>query len=75
MGFEIIPYNHCVANMMVNGAKCTVCWHVDDLKVFHMDEAIVTAFSLKLADLCKGRGGLKPLVHAVRGGAGIKPLV
>jgi hypothetical protein len=40
---------------MVNGAQCTVCWHVDDLKVSHVDEAVVTAFSLKLADLYKGR--------------------
>ena len=55
MGFEINPYDPCVANMMVNGAQCTVCWHVDDLKVSHVDEAVVTAFSLKLADLYKGR--------------------
>ena len=55
MGFEINPYDPCVANRMVNGAQCTVCWHVDDLKVPHVDEAVVTAFSLKLADLYKGR--------------------
>ena len=48
-------YDPCVANMMVNGAQCTVCWHVDDLEVSHVDEAVVTAFSLKLADLYKGR--------------------
>ena len=55
MGFEVNPYDPCVANKMVNGAQCTVCWHVDDLKVSHVDEAVVTAFSLKLADLYKGR--------------------
>ena len=41
--------------MMVNGAQCTVCWHVDDLKISHVDEAVITAFLLKLADLYKGR--------------------
>ena len=25
MGFELNPYDPCVANMMVNGAQCTVC--------------------------------------------------
>ena len=48
MGFEINPYDPCVANKMVNGAQCTVYWHVDDLKVFHVDEAVVTTFSFKL---------------------------
>ena len=44
----------CVAKRVVNGAQCTVCWHVDDLKVSYVDEAVVTAFSLKLGDLYKG---------------------
>ena len=55
IGFGINPYDPCVTNKMVNRAQCTVCWHVDNLKVFHVDEAVVTAFSLKLADLYKGR--------------------
>ena len=55
MGFEVNPYDPCVANKMVNGAQCTVCWHVGNLKVSHVDEAVVTAFLLKLADLYKGR--------------------
>ena len=40
MGFEINPYDPCVANMMVEGGQITVCWHVDDLKISHRDEAI-----------------------------------
>ena len=55
MGFGVNPYDPCVANMMVNGAQCTVCWHVDDLKVSHMDKAVVTPFLLERADLYKGR--------------------
>ena len=36
-GFEINPYDCCVANKMVNGKQCTILWHVDDLKISHVD--------------------------------------
>ena len=55
MGFKVNPYHPCVANIMVKGAQCTACWYVDDLIVSHANEAVVTAFSIKLADLYKGR--------------------
>jgi hypothetical protein len=29
-GFEINPYDFCVANKMINGKQCTIVWHVDD---------------------------------------------
>ena len=35
MGFELNPYDRCVANKMVNGKQCTIVWNVDDLKVLH----------------------------------------
>ena len=54
-GFEMNPYDPCVANMIVNNAQCTVCWHVNDLQVSHMDEMVVTTLLLKLADLYKRR--------------------
>ena len=38
MVFVVNPYDPCVANMMVNGAQITLCWHVDDLKISHRDE-------------------------------------
>ena len=31
-GFEINKYDPCIANKIVNGKQCTVCWHVDDTK-------------------------------------------
>lgn len=31
LGFEINPYDLCVANKMINGKQCTVVWNVDDL--------------------------------------------
>ena len=34
-GFELNPYDPCVANKMVDGKQMTVVWHVDDLKISH----------------------------------------
>ena len=51
MGFEVNPYDPCVANKMVNGHQMTVCWYVDDLKVSHKEEDVVTALALELASL------------------------
>ena len=45
MGFEINPYDPCVANKEVNGSQMTVTWHVDDLKVSHKDPAEVKQIS------------------------------
>jgi hypothetical protein len=41
-GFEINPYDWCVANKTINGKQCTVLWHVDDIKVSHEDPEVVT---------------------------------
>ena len=41
-GFEINPYDWCVANKTVNGKQCTILWHVDDLKISHVDPQVVT---------------------------------
>ena len=29
MGFELNPYNLCVANALTNGKQCTIMWSVD----------------------------------------------
>ena len=36
-GLEVNPYDPCVANKLVNGSQMTVCWHVDDLKISHIE--------------------------------------
>jgi hypothetical protein len=36
-GFVQNPYDRCVMNKIVNGSQCTVLWHVDDLKISHVD--------------------------------------
>ena len=39
-GFELNPYDPCVANRMVNGHQQTIVWHVDDCKVSHVDQKV-----------------------------------
>ena len=41
-GFVTNPYDWCVANKMINGKQCTILWHVDDLKISHVDPNVVT---------------------------------
>ena len=41
-GFEINPYDPCVANKMVNGKQLTITWHVDDLKISHVNRNVVS---------------------------------
>ena len=42
--FEINLYEPCVANKISEGRKMTICWHVEDLKVSHVDLNEVTKF-------------------------------
>ena len=51
MGFDINPYDPCVANRMKNGSQQTVTWHVDDLKISHVDPMVNTEFLFKLAKI------------------------
>ena len=43
-GFIPNKYDDCVVNKMVNGQQMTVVWHVDDLKVSHVDATEVEKF-------------------------------
>ena len=47
-GFKINPYDWCVANKMINGKQCTIGWHVDDLKISHIDSEAVDDILNKL---------------------------
>jgi Reverse transcriptase (RNA-dependent DNA polymerase) len=40
-GFALNPYDPCVANKTIDGTQCTVLWHVDDLKISHVDRKAV----------------------------------
>ena len=37
LGFEANPYDFCVVNKIIDGSQCTIAWHVDDLKISHVD--------------------------------------
>ena len=40
-GFEINPYDWCIANKIIEGSQCTIVWHVDDLKISHKKSSVV----------------------------------
>ena len=48
LGFEPNPYDDCVVNMTIDDNQCTVVWHVDDLKISHMDQAVIDSLVLIL---------------------------
>ena len=41
-GFEVNPYDPCVANKLIDDEQFTVVWHVDDLKLSHKNPKVVT---------------------------------
>jgi hypothetical protein len=65
IGFEVNPYDVCVANRTVNGKQHTVTWHVDDLKASHVDPKVNDDF----AQWCEDTYGSDDLGHVkvVRG--------
>ena len=60
LGFELNPYDKCVANKIINGTQCTMCWYVDDNKLSHKDPAVVQQvldeISARFGDLTITRG-------------------
>ena len=44
VGFELNPYDPCVANNTINGQQFTAIWYVEDLKVSHKYPKQVTKF-------------------------------
>ncbi|KAG7373061.1 reverse transcriptase RNA-dependent DNA polymerase [Nitzschia inconspicua] len=48
LGFEINPFDACVANKVIKGKQCTIVWYVDDLKLSHEDPAVVEDIFAKL---------------------------
>ena len=40
VGFEINPYDPCVTNKIVEGKQQTICFHVDDCKLSHIDNKV-----------------------------------
>jgi len=42
MGSKLNPYDLCVANSQFKGKQCTVAWYVDNNKISHVDDTVVT---------------------------------
>ncbi len=40
-GFKINEYDPCVSTKVVNGKQITITWHVDNLRISHMDKVVV----------------------------------
>jgi hypothetical protein len=60
-GFELNPYDPCVANKMINDKQFTMMWHVDDIKMSHEEENEITRMitwqkSIYGADMRVSRG-------------------
>ena len=44
-GFKMNPHDVCVANKMINDEQMTLTWHVDDMKMSHVNPEEVTKFT------------------------------
>jgi hypothetical protein len=68
-GFKINPYDLCVANKTIDGKQCIIVWHIDDLKISHVDPKAVTTI-LNLLDAQYGQeivGGKRAPLTITRG--------
>lgn len=41
IGFELNPYEPCVANKIIEGKQMTICFHVDDCKLSHVNTKVM----------------------------------
>ena len=62
-GFKLNDYDSCVANKDIDGKQCTIIWHVDDLKISHVDPAVVT----DIIKLIEGEFGKEAPLTVTRG--------
>ena len=56
MGYQRNEYDWCVMNKIVKVKKCTILWHVGDLKMSHVDSDIV---SIVLSDIGADYGNIE----------------
>ena len=63
LGFALNPYDNCVANKTINGKQCTILWHVDDLKISHVESTVVDTIIAQL----NSRFGKEDPVSVTRG--------
>ena len=49
-GFQLNPYNPCVANSIVNNKQQAICFHVEYFKLTHKDSKVSGEFINTLRD-------------------------
>jgi len=57
-GFKLNPYDKCVANKKINGKQCTIIWHVDDLKILHVEKKVIDDIITHLSNKFSKEGTL-----------------
>lgn len=67
IGFEINPYDPCVANMNINGSQCTIAWYVDDNMISHVEEKVVEDILSKIESKFPGLTVTRGKVHTFIG--------
>jgi hypothetical protein len=49
-GFTVNEYDPCIANKVIKGTQMTVVWHVDDLKVSHVNQKEIVKLLVYLGE-------------------------
>jgi len=47
-GFKLNDYDKCITNKLINGKQCTIIWHVNELKISHVEKIVVEHIINKL---------------------------
>jgi hypothetical protein len=50
LGFQVNPYDSCIINKMVDRKQCMAIWHVDYIKIFHVDQSVLDVIAQSLSD-------------------------
>ena len=58
MGFEMIEYDECTFKKMINGKQCTIQFHMDDLKLSHLEQHELNKIIDHLNVICGNEGEL-----------------
>jgi hypothetical protein len=67
LGFELNPYDLCVANKIINGKQCTVAWYVDDNRISHVEQEVVDEIVGKIEERFPGLTVEKGNAHSFLG--------
>lgn len=50
MGFELNPHDPCIANCEIDGKQCTIAWYVDDTKISHANQDVVSRVTSQIEE-------------------------